>query len=203
VKLSSEEIKKYYLTKSIPTILEIPQFKYITIDGEGNPNSTDFQIATEALYTISYAFKMSYKKDNPHLGYYEYKVFPLEGHWDLIDKSKPSTDKDNYKYILMIQQPDFVDEALFIEYQKQVMKKKENPRLKDLKFQEFSDGLVCQMLHIGPYDDEPRTFAQMKEYVLSRGYNRDDLTHKEVYLSDPRRTDPTKLKTLLRFHISK
>ncbi|MGD9909827.1 MAG: GyrI-like domain-containing protein [Candidatus Izemoplasmatales bacterium] len=203
MRLSNFEIKKYYQPKTNPMILEIPTFKYITIDGMGNPNGALFQQATEALYAISYAIKMSYKKETPPEGYYEYKVFPLEGIWDLIDKSKPSTDKDNYRYTLLIQQPDFVTEELFRKYLGEVMIKKSNPKLKDLKYQEMSDGLVCQMLHIGPYDDEPASFSAMKEFMTSNGYIRDDLTHKEIYLSDPRRTDPSKLKTILRFHIRK
>lgn len=200
--LSKVEYKALYEPKAEPTIQYIPKLRFITITGEGDPNGQVFQSHVEALYSISYAIKMSYKKEPPQ-GYYDYKVFPLEGVWDLVDKTKPITDKSNYRYHLMIQQPDFVDEDLFDHFQKQVMKKKDNPYLNKLKYAVIEEGWVCQMLHIGPYDDEPKTFTTMMDYVQSIGYERIHKGHREIYISDPRRSEPQKMKTILRFSIQK
>lgn len=201
--LNQEQFNVFYKSKNHPVILEIPTMNYITIEGQGNPNEYPFQQAVEALYTIAYTIKMSYKKPNPPKGYYAYTVFPLEGLWDLFDKSKPSSDKSNYQYKLMIQQPDFVDEILFQSFKQESIKKNDNPRLYDVKFEKISDGLCCQMLHLGPYDDEPASFTIMESYVQNEGFYRLSKRHKEIYLSDPRKAEPSKMKTILRFEIKK
>lgn len=193
--------KAMYQPKSGPQILKIPKLNYITIDGYGNPNGSEFASNVEALYTISYAIKMSYKKPNPIVGYYEYKVFPLEGEWDLVDKTKPSTDKDNYKYKLMIQQPEFVDIDVFKRFLEQVLTKKDNPKLVNLQFETIEEGNVCQLLHIGPYDDEPKSFEIMLDYCSMNHFERIHKGHKEIYLSDPRKVEPSKMKTILRFQV--
>ena len=196
-------LKSLYQPKNEPEIRHIPKLNYITIEGEGNPNGALFALNVEALYTISYAIKMSYKKPNPPLGYYEYKVNPLEGEWDLVDKTKPSTDKDNYKYKLMILQPDFVNHEVFTRFLQQVITKKDNPKLLNLKFETIEEGLVCQLLHIGPYEDEPTSFQRMLDYCQINQYERVYKGHKEIYLSDPRKADPLKMKTILRFKVKK
>lgn len=203
MKLTDQEIKVFYSTKTDPQILSIPRFKYITLEGKGNPNLADFAVAMEAIYSMTYAIKMSYKKDNPPAGYYEYKVFPLEGQWDLVDKSKPATDKSNFAYKIMIQQPDFVNQMLFDTYLNALKKKKDNPKLSLLKYEEISDGLCCQMVHLGPYDNEPASFEKMEQFCREHGYVRSCKKHKEIYLSDPRKSAPEKLKTILRFKVEK
>ena len=203
MKLTTTDIRRYYGEKKEAQILSVPLFKYITLVGAGDPNQKDFAQAMEAMYTLTYAIKMSYKKDNPPQGYYAYKVFPLEGEWDLVDKTKAISDKSNYAYKLMIQQPDFVDEDLFHQFLEVVKKKKDNPKLSLLKYEEICDGLCCQMLHVGPYDDEPESFAKMMQYCEEQGYSRSSKLHKEIYLSDPRKCAPEKLKTLLRFKVEK
>lgn len=202
MKLTSKEISTFYAAKSNPIIISIPRFKYFTMTGQGDPNQPDFALAVEALYTLTYAIKMSYKKDNPPIGYYAYKVFPLEGVWDLVDKSKPSTDKSNYAYKLMIQQPDFVDENVFFTYLDLIKKKKQNPKLSLLKYEEIEEGLCCQMCHLGPFDTEAESFRKMEYFCHHNGYVRISKTHKEIYLSDPRRSGPDKLKTILRFAVA-
>lgn len=201
MKLSDKEIKLYYGLKKSPEILFIPSMKFITIQGSGDPNGEAFQKATEALYAIAYSIKMSYKKPNPPKEYYPYTVFPLEGIWDLVDKSINSTVKSNYAYTLMIQQPDFVTQDMVDYYRNEVIKKKDNPRIGDIRFEEIEEGLCCQMLHQGSYDLEPESFRIMEVYCLSEHHLRSSKFHHEIYLSDPRRTDPSKLKTLLRFSV--
>ncbi|CAM3486754.1 GyrI-like domain-containing protein [Marinicrinis lubricantis] len=192
-----------YLPKAAPSIIDVPKMSYFMISGEGDPNGEAYARAVEALYGLSYAVKMSYKTDNVPPGYYEYTVYPLEGVWDLVDYSKPAADKNNLKYTIMIRQPDFVTDAWFVHFQERARKKKPSPWLEKVTFGEWTDGPSCQMLHIGSYDDEPGTFAQMKAYCEDNGWERMSKTHREIYISDPRKTEPAKLKTVLRFAVKR
>jgi hypothetical protein len=195
--------KHIYLPPSTPAIIDVPKMQYIMIRGTGDPNGDDFVKRIEALYSLSYAVKMSYKSSDVPTGYYEYTVFPLEGIWDLVDKSKPITDKSNYKYTIMIRQPDFLTKELFMRFLDQIKNKKPNPYLKDLRFDEITDGLSCQVMHIGSYDSEPESFAKMNSFCKENGYTRTDKTHREIYLSDPRKSEEMKRKTVLRYSVIK
>jgi hypothetical protein len=201
--LSQEDYRKYYQPKAEPSLLDVPSMTYVVINGSGDPNGEEFAQATEALYSLAYAVKMSYKKPSPPKGYYEYKVFPLEGEWDLVDTTKPLADKSNYSYQLMIQQPDFLTQKLFDAFLAETRRKKNNPKLEKLRLETIADGLCCQMLHLGPYDAEPASFAKMHAFCDQQGYRRLSKTHKEIYLSDPRKTVPEKMKTILRFQVGK
>lgn len=203
MKLTTKDIKTYYGKLAKPVILSIPMFKFVTIQGEGNPNDDRFARDVSALYAMTYAVKMSYRQPNPPPDYYSYTIFPMEGVWDLIDYSKPSTDKNNYKYTLMIQQPDFLTKDLFDSFQALMKKKKPSGELHKVTYVEHEEGLVCQMLHLGSFDNEPQTFAMMESYTLAQGYQRISKLHREIYYSDPRRTAQDKLKTLLRFSVKK
>ncbi|MEH7076497.1 GyrI-like domain-containing protein [Neobacillus drentensis] len=193
--------KQIYLPKTVPVIIDVPKMPFIMISGSGDPNGEEFAKATEALYSLSYAVKMSYKSNEVPDGYYEYTVFPLEGIWDLVDKSKPIEDKSNYKYTIMIRQPDFLTSQLFANFVEKTKKKKSNPYLEKAEFGELIDGLSCQILHIGPYDNEQESFDMMESFCKEKGYIRTSKTHREIYLSDPRKTDKQKLKTVLRFPV--
>jgi hypothetical protein len=193
--------KHIYLPKTTPVIIDVPKMSFIMVSGTGDPNGERFALATEALYSLSYAVKMSYRSNDVPDGYYEYTVFPLEGVWDLIDKSKPVQDKSNFKYTIMIRQPDFLTSNLFAKFLEQTRKKKPNPYLEKAIFGEMSDGLSCQIMHIGPFDNEPDSFAKMQTFCEENGYIRTSKTHREIYLSDPRKTDTKKLKTVLRFPV--
>lgn len=195
--------KDIYIPPTKPVILEIPPIKFAVIRGEGDPNGDAFARATEALYTFSYAVKMSYKGDDVPEGFYDYKVFPLEGEWDLVDKSKSSKDKSNYAYAIMIRQPDFLTDELFERFIKVAKKKKQNPEIDRITYETFNDGLCCQMMHLGSYDDEPASFEKMEAFCVDNGYQRTSKLHREIYLSDPRKTEASKLKTVLRFKVSK
>lgn len=198
-----KDFKHLYLPKAAPEIVDVESLRYIMIAGEGDPNGPEFARATEALYSLTYAVKMSYKSAEPPEGYYEYTVFPLEGIWDLIDLSKPATDKSNLKYTIMIRQPDFLTVPGFERFLEQTKKKKPNPYLDRLVFEEMRDGLSCQMMHLGSFDSEPASFARMEAYSGENGYIRTCKTHREIYLTDPRRTEPAKSKTVLRFKVEK
>ena len=196
-----KDFKHLYLPKTSPEVIEVPSMSFLMINGLGDPNGEDFAKATEALYSLSYAVRMSYKKDVVPVGYYEYTVFPLEGVWDLLDYSKPATDKSNFKYTIMIRQPDFLTQELFNLFLEQTKKKKPNPFLDNVRFEDMEDGLCCQMMHLGSYDDEPESFARMEKFCLERGYDRASKLHREIYLSDPRKSEPSKQKTVLRFYV--
>lgn len=198
-----KEFKDLYLPKTSPVIIEIPSIKFIKIAGQGDPNGEDFAVATAALYSLSYAVKMSYKSDRIPLGYYEYMVFPLEGVWDLVDKTRSSTDKSNFAYEVMIRQPDFLDDDLLERFITETRKKKPNRYLDTVELCTITDGLSCQMLHLGSYDDEPASFARMLQYSEGLGYHRSSFKHREIYVSDPRKTEAAKLKTVLRFTVAK
>ncbi|HSP47969.1 MAG TPA: GyrI-like domain-containing protein [Clostridiaceae bacterium] len=190
-----------YFPKNVPTIVDIPEMSYITIEGAGNPGGEEFKKSVEVLYALSYAVKMSYKSDDVPEGYQEYTVFPLEGIWDLVDYTKPVTDKDNYKYKLMIRQPDFLTEELFNRFKAQVEKKKPQLEVSRANLETITEGLSCQIMHIGSYDDEPESFRHMMEFCAQNHYERIGKTHKEIYISDPRLTEAFNQKTVLRFWV--
>lgn len=190
-------------TKRQPEIVTIPKFKFVTIQGEGNPNNPPFLEDVKALYTMTYKVKMSYKREYPPKNYESYKIHPLEGVWDLIDYSKPSTDKNNLKYKIMIQQPAFFNEELFELFLLEIIQKGKTNNINKLSYEEIEEGLCCQMLHIGPYENESETFSIMESYVNQIGYKRQSKLHREIYISDPRRSKKENLKTMLRFNIEK
>ena len=139
----------------------------------------------------------------PPKGYYDFTVYPLEGVWDINDKAKANfngvINKDDFIYKLMIRQPDFVDEKIFRNMLDIVKEKKKNPLLEQLTFECLAEGLCVQMLHIGPFEDEPASFEMMENFAQSEGLTRLSKAHREIYLSDIRKVVPEKLKTVLRF----
>lgn len=195
--------KGLYLPKAKPTLVNVPRFKFAVIQGKGDPNGEEFALATAALYSFSYAVKMSYKSVNVPENCYDYVVFPLEGQWDLANKDKSVTDKSNYKYKIMIRQPEFLTDALYKRFLSETKSKKPNKYLDDIVLQEIEEGQCCQMLHIGSYDDEIQSFNIMDEFCNHNGYKRISKVHREIYLSDPRKTEKSKLKTVLRYKVEK
>lgn len=197
--------KDIYLPKAKPTVIDVPKFKYFTVRGKGNPNGEEFGKAVEALYSLSYGVKMLPKKGIIPPNYYEYTVFPLEGVWDLDDEAinLPYLDKDHFVYDIMIRQPAFVDDDLFKQVMTMTKAKKDNPYIDKVKLVELEEGLCVLILHIGSYDDEPRSFEEMKKFCEENGYKRTSYTHREIYLSDPRRASKDKLRTVLRITVRK
>ena len=201
--------KEFYLPKTTPEIKEIPEFKFCVLEGEGNHNGEQFSKCIEALYAISYGIRMLNKAPTQPEGYFEYTVYPLEGYWSLNEEGfkryKGSADlvdlKDFFKYKIMIKQPDFVTDELLNEIKEKVFKKKNIELVKEAKLVSIKEGLVSQIMHIGPYDDEPATFKIMEDYIDELGYERITKDHREIYISDPRKVDPSKMKTVLRIEI--
>ena len=201
-----KEEKTLYIPKKKPELVEVPSQKFFTIKGRGNPNSEEFAKKIEVLYMLSYAVRMMHKTEFIPEGYFEYTVYPLEGVWDLSEKGRDldTLDKDELIYTIMIRQPEFVtqdvvDRAFDIARSK----KKGNIYLEDAEFISMEDGLSVQMLHIGSYDTEAETFAKMKEYINENNLEIKTLVHREIYLSDVRKVEEEKLKTVLRYRVNR
>ncbi len=198
-----KEEKDIYLPKQKPTLVNVPKSKYFCIKGKGNPNNKDFSERIEVLYTLSYTVRMMPRNGYTPDGYFEYTVYPLEGLWDLTEEGRKSKTllKDELLYTIMIKQPDFVTNELFMKAFEIASTKKPNKLLKEFYLYEIEDGLSVQMLHIGDYDSEPETFEKMKEFIKANNLEIKTLVHREIYLSDARRVDRDKLKTVLRYRV--
>jgi len=199
--------KAIYLPKPQPTQLKVPAFNYFTVEGAGNPNDEFFGDYLQTLCALSYAVKMSPKKGLAPSGYEEYTVYPLEGVWDISQEAKKKGiehfDKSDLVFKLMIRQPDFVDANYAVETIERVKEDKPNVLLEKVRFENIEEGDCIQMLHLGPYDSEPESFARMEEFAEKNGWMRSSRKHREIYLSDARRVPPEKLKTTLRFKVKK
>ncbi|MGL1892743.1 MAG: GyrI-like domain-containing protein [Spirochaetaceae bacterium] len=197
--------KAIYIPKTEPVVIDVPEYQFVTIKGDGSPASDLFQECIGALYAISYAIKMNLKKESEVKGYTDYTVYPLEGVWDINDKAKKTfngtLNKDDLVFKLMIRQPDFVTPEFYNKMLETSKIKKPNLMLDKVKFEKISDGKCIQMLHIGSYDDEPKSFSIMEEFAETEGLTRESKVHREIYLSDFRKVATEKLKTVLRFKV--
>jgi len=199
--------KGIYLPKNKPETIQIPEYKFFTIEGTGNPNDDFFPEYIGVLYSLSYAIKMSPKKGLKPKGYFEYTVYPLEGVWDLNEEAKKKFngkfDKNDLIFKLMIRQPDFIDEQFAQMMLEQTKQKKPHDLLNKVKFEKIIDGKCVQMMHLGSYDNEPQSFKQMEDFAEQENLSRISKVHREIYLSDARKIAPEKLKTVLRFKVKK
>ena len=198
-----KEYKEFYLPKSKPEIVDVPPMNFIAVRGKGNPNEEDgeYKQAVGLLYAIAYTIKMSYKGNRKIDGYFEYVVPPLEGFWwqdgiDGIDYSNKST----FNWISVIRLPDFVSIRDF-EWAKTEVERKKKLDCKKAEYLTVHEGLCVQIMHIGPFNNEPETVAVMDSYIKENGYENDfsdERLHHEIYISDPRKANPEKLKTVIR-----
>lgn len=197
--------KAFYLPGTEPVLVTVPAFKFFAIRGAGDPNGPEFPEYTQVLYALAYAVRMSPKSGTAPAGYLEYSVFPLEGVWDVSEEAKARggarISKSDYVFDLMIRQPDFVSPEYARSVLERVRAKKPLPRLKDARFEVLEEGPCVQMTHVGPYDDEPASFARMEAFCEARGLRRLSKVHREIYLSDPRKTAQEKMRTVLRFRV--
>lgn len=197
--------KQFYLPKNKPETIVIPEFKFYTIEGKGNPNDDFFSAYIGVLYSLSYAIKMSIKQGVAPKDYFEYTVFPLEGVWDIDENAKKNfngtIDKNSLVFKLMIRQPDFVTSDFASETIERTKKKKPQDIFNKVKFEIIEEGLCIQMLHTGSYDNEPESFRNMELFADDKKLKRMSHTHREIYLSDARKVSPEKLKTVLRYKV--
>lgn len=198
-----KEYKEFYLPKDQPGIVDVPKMNYIAVRGKGDPNEEDgeYKLSIGLLYSIAFTIKMSKKADHQIKGYFDYVVPPLEGFWwqdgvQGIDYAH----KENFQWYSVIRLPDFVTKEDFNWAIKEATKKKKTDFSK-VEFLTYDEGLCVQCMHNGPYDDEPATVEKMHQYMEQQGYVldiTDQRRHHEIYLSDARKTDPAKLKTVIR-----
>lgn len=204
-----KEYKEFYMPKDKPSIVKIPKMNYIAVRGSGNPNeeNSDYKNTIGLLYGIAYIIKMSYKGTHKIDGFFEYVVPPLEGFWwqDGLKGSIDYNNKNAINFISIIRLPDFVTKKDF-EWAIEEATKKKKQDFSRVEFLTYEEGLCVQCMHIGSYDDEPSTVNLMHEYMKENGYEldiTDTRYHHEIYLSDPRKCELSKLKTVIRHPIKK
>ena len=203
-----KEYKEFYMPKNRPGIVTVPPANYIAVRGKGDPNEEGgaYKQAVGILYAVAYTLKMSYKTDYRIEGFYQYTVPPLEGFWyqegvDGVDYS----DKSSFNWISVIRLPDFITEEDF-NWAVETASKKKGMDCSSAEFLTIDEGLCVQIMHTGPYDDEPATVELMDKFVSDNGYVNDfsdTRLHHEIYLSDPRKTAPDKWKTVIRHPVRK
>ena len=201
-----KEYKDLYLPKTKPELIDVPPMSFIAVAGTGNPNEENgsYAGAMGLLYAFSYTIKMSKMGDHRIDGYYDFVVPPLEGFWwqpgvEGVDFANKAT----FHWIAAIRLPDFVTPEEF-SWAKEEAARKKGLDTTAAELLTIEEGLCAQIMHLGPYDDEPATVALLDAFIAEQGLENDmsdteaGRHHHEIYLSDPRRTAPEKLKTVLR-----
>lgn len=191
--------KKLYQGPKTPVVIEHPVQSFIMLNGQGNPNKADFSERVSALYSLAYAIKMEYKKTAHHQEFTDFTVYPLEGVWQQTEAE--TLVKDDLVYTIMIAQPEFITNEIVETALEKVKVKKPNPFYNEIRFERISEGSSVAMLHVGPFDDEPQTFAKMDAFCQENGLKRCMNYHREIYLNNKNRTTPQKLKTILRYRV--
>ncbi|MGM9605964.1 MAG: GyrI-like domain-containing protein [Oscillospiraceae bacterium] len=201
-----KEYREFYLPKEKPEIVTVPPMNYIAVSGAGDPNEEGgaYKAAIGLLYGVAFTIKMSKKSNHRIEGYFDYVVPPLEGFWqqegvDGFDLTR----KEEFRWISVIRLPDFVTRADFDWAVVEAANKKKQD-FSPVEFLTLEEGLCVQMMHIGPFDEEAASVARMDEFLAENGYENDfsdSRLHHEIYLSDARRVDPAKWKTVIRHPI--
>jgi hypothetical protein len=188
--------RELYAPGREPAAVEVPEFSFLMVDGHGDPNvAPEYGHAVEALYSVSYTLKFALKRGPQGL---DYRVMPLEGLWWVPDMSTFTIeDKSAWDWTMMIRQPEQVDEDLFEQALAKATGKKELPAANLLRLERFSERLAAQVMHTGPYAAEGPAIQRLHAFIADQGYERAG-KHHEIYLSDPRRAAPEKMKTVLR-----
>lgn len=203
-----KEFKAFYLLPQKPEFISVPRMQFAAVRGQGDPNREDgeYKQALSMLYAVCYTVKMSKMGSHQMEGYFDFVVPPLEGLWrqasvDGVDYSR----KDDFQWVSMIRLPDFVTEE-GIRWAKDEAARKKKLDCGRVELFSLEEGLCAQILHLGSYDDEPASIQRMDEFVAAQGYRLDfteTRQHHEIYLSDPRKTAPDKLRTVIRHPIAK
>jgi hypothetical protein len=200
IDLKKENKELYNPLKDHPSIVDVPEMKFLMIDGQGDPNtSKEYQDAMEALFPVSYKTKFISKKEKSQ----DYVVMPLEGLWWVDNMEDFSIeDKSSWKWTAMIRQPDFITKNMIEQAMEEVESKKNPDALSKMRFESLKEGLSAQIMYIGPYSEEGPTVEKLHNFIHENGYEFDGSKpgqkHHEIYLSDMRRTKPERLKTIIR-----
>jgi len=197
-----KEYKQLYQPKCSPELVTVPEAHYLAVRGQGDPNAAEgaYQSAIQILYSIAYTIKMSKRGDHPIEGYFDFVVPPLEGFWEDFDYQ----DKSVARWISVLRLPDFVTQEVFAWAVADASRKKKLDCSR-AELLTVDEGLCVQILHLGPYDDEPATVARMDAFLEDNGYENDFSTrlHHEIYLSNSEKVPPEKWKTVIRHPIRK
>lgn len=201
-----KEYKEFYLPPAQPGIITVPAMNFVAVRGSGDPNTEDgeYKTSIQLLYSIAFTIKMSKMGSRRIDGYFDYVVPPLEGLWWSEKGEVDYRSKTDFRFISMIRLPDFVTKADFDWAIAEATRKKKMDFSK-VEFFTYEDGPCVQCMHIGPYDDEPATLRAMKDHAESQGFRVDldgDRRHHEIYLSDPRKTAPARLRTVIRLPLA-
>ena len=198
-----KEYKDLYMPKDQPVLIDVPSMIFIYVDGQGSPDSAAYSNSIQALYSLTYSIKMSKMSGNQPEGYFEYVVPPLEGLW-YMDDGFDINKRDEWKWRSMIRQPEFVTKEAFDRAMEECRRKKPEIDLSNVGYTEWTEGLCVQIMHTGPFSEEPKSIAKIDLYLKNNNLEADlknDRKHHEIYLSDPRKTAPEKLKTVLRIPV--
>ncbi|MCP4051138.1 MAG: hypothetical protein GY730_10595 [bacterium] len=201
IDLKKEYKKLFSASYKDAAVIDVPKVNYLSISGKGDPNTTSaYREAIETLFSLSYSIKFIIKKGSQAI---DYGVLPLESLWWVENmKDFDINDKSNWLWKTMIMQPDFINDEIMKTAATQVQKKKNLPQLTNIKFEQLSEGLCAQILHKGPYSEEGPTIKKLHQFINENGYQFNG-HHHEVYLSDPSRSAPEKLKTIIRQPVKK
>jgi hypothetical protein len=194
-----------------PAEILIPPMTFIELSGAGQPGAPEFVEVIGTLYNLAYTVRMASRNGLAIPGYQEFTVYPLEGIWDLSEAGRQAADpaafgvadKRQLIYRMMIRQPDFVTPEIFPAILSQAARKKKLPLLDQVRLIRLEEGLCVQMTHVGSYDDEPASFAGMQDFCAAHGLRRLGHQHREIYMSDPRRTAPEATRTVLRWTVER
>jgi hypothetical protein len=193
-----KDLKTFYKPSAkMPEIVDVPAFQFLMIDGRGTTESAEFKSAIQALFGVSFKAKFLVKKQKS----FDYVVMPLEGLWwadDMQDFVRG--DKEQWKWTLMIFQPDVVDREIFDEAVREAARKEDSKALHALRLESYEEGLSAQIMHIGPFSEEHKNILKLHDSIREQGGRFDGKRqkHHEIYLSDFRKVDPQKMKTVLR-----
>lgn len=203
-----KEYKEFYMPKNRPEIVNVPKANYIAVRGQGDPNEEGgaYRQAVGVLYSVAYTLKMSYMTDYRIEGFFDYVVPPLEGFWwqDNVE-GFDYNDKSAFNWISVIRLPDFITRKDF-EWAVETATRKKKLDCSSAEFLTIEEGLCVQIMHIGPFDNEPATIALMDGYLAENGYVNDfsqTRLHHEIYMSDVRKVAPEKWKTVIRNPVRK
>lgn len=191
-----KKYKELYLPPKKPVIVDVPKFQFIMFNGQGYPGtSKEYMDSIQVLYGLSYTLKFTSKLS----GGPDWTVAPLEGLWwaDDMEAFMDANRRDEWKFTSMIMQPEFVTKEMFDKTSEELKKKKNPDGLDKARLEEYSEGLSVQVMHIGPYSEEGPTIENLHNFAKENGYQLRG-KHHEIYLGDPRRTAPEKLKTVIR-----
>lgn len=205
-----KEYKDLYQPTAKPSLIDVPEMIFFAVDGEGDPNTCPaYKEALEMLYGLSFTVKMSKMDGSQPEGYFDYVVPPLEGLWfsdGIFFDGLNVSDKSKFKWVSMIRQPEFVTEQVFEAAREKLAKKKPDLDLSKARLMKHTEGLCVQVMHRGSYDSEPESILKLKCFAEENGLAEDfsdTRLHHEIYLSDPRKCAPERLRTVIRHPVKK